>query len=98
MPPDPPSLVRYHTLGLHKIWPHHLQNASSGPEQGVRGKTRWIFDESDIEDMYSEYQEAAKSEIIIWCDGRTKTPLKCHHKTKRLILNPMLRKTSYDKQ
>jgi hypothetical protein len=42
-------------------------------KQGVRGKTRWIFDESDVEDMYKEYQEAKKSEIIIWCDGRAKT-------------------------
>ena len=42
-------------------------------KQGVRGKTRWIFDESDIKDMHEEYQEAKKTEIIIWCDGRTKT-------------------------
>ena len=42
-------------------------------KQGVRGKTCWIFDESDIEDMYTEYQEAKKTEIIIWCDGRAKT-------------------------
>ena len=43
-------------------------------KQGVRGKTRWIFDESDIEDMYKEYKEVKKTEIIIWCDGRIKTP------------------------
>ena len=42
-------------------------------KQGVRGKTRWIFDESDIKDMYKEYQDAKKNEIIIWCDGCTKT-------------------------
>ena len=36
-------------------------------KQGVRGKTRWIFDESDIEDMYKEYQEAKKTEIIMTC-------------------------------
>ena len=41
-------------------------------KQGVRGKTRWTFDESDIEDMYEEYQEARKTEIIIWCEGRGK--------------------------
>ena len=41
-------------------------------KQGVHGKTRWIFDESDIEDMYKEYQEAKTTEIIIWCEGRAK--------------------------
>ena len=24
------------------------------------------------EDMYKEYQEAKKTEIVIWCDGRPK--------------------------
>ena len=38
--------------------------------QGIRGKTRWIFDADDIEDMYREYQSAGKFELIIWCDGR----------------------------
>ena len=32
-----------------------------------------FFYESNIKDMYKEYQEANKTEIIIWCDGRTKT-------------------------
>ena len=39
-------------------------------KQGIRGKTRWIFDSDDIGDMYREYQSAGKLELIIWCDGR----------------------------
>jgi len=39
-------------------------------KQGIRGKTRWIFDSDDIGDMYREYQTAGKLELIIWCDGR----------------------------
>ena len=42
-------------------------------KQGVRGKTRWIFNESDIEDMYEEYKSSDKKEIILWCDGCTKS-------------------------
>ena len=45
-------------------------------KHGVCGKTRWIFGESDIQDMYEEYREAKKAEIIIWCDGLTKTQSK----------------------
>lgn len=37
-------------------------------KQGIRGKSRWIFTEEDLADMYSAY--AGKSEIILWCDGR----------------------------
>ena len=40
-------------------------------KQGIHGKTRWIFDENDIKDMHKEYQEANKTEIIIWPDGHT---------------------------
>ena len=42
-------------------------------KQGIRGKTRWIFDNHDVEDMFREYRSAGKSEIIIWCDGHTQT-------------------------
>ena len=42
-------------------------------KQGVRGKTRWIFNESDIEDMYEEYNSSDKKEIILWCDGCSKS-------------------------
>jgi hypothetical protein len=36
----------------------------------------------DIEDMYKEYQEAKKTEIIIWCDGwaQNATKQECHCK------------------
>lgn len=42
-------------------------------KQGIRGKTRWIFDSHDIEDMYREYRAAGKTELILWCDGHTQT-------------------------
>ena len=63
-------------------------------KQGVRGKTRWIFNESDIEDMYKEYQEAQKTEIVIWCDGRAKTlPNKSVTVKRKCFLNLILRKS-----
>ena len=38
-------------------------------KQGIRGKMRWIFTEEDLADMYSVYR--GKSEILLWCDGRS---------------------------
>ncbi len=35
-----------------------------GPGHGARGKQRWIINDDDLEDMYSEYQ--GKKEVILW--------------------------------
>ena len=51
--------------------------------QGIRGKTRWIFDHQDIDDMYKAYESAKKKEIILWCEGRKKESSDSKRASKR---------------